>query len=105
MWNGALSMGTGLSSSWANAGCASTQESTNNDAEITCLMEFLPFELGQDGTSAGLEKHPFALLHFQSCFGLAHGSLISGWPTRMVRPSWTLPQSAKPSGASTMMVE
>ena len=42
MWNGALSIGTGLSSSWADAGCASAQESANNDAEMRCFMEFLP---------------------------------------------------------------
>src|ERR1051325_9896716 len=42
MWNGALSMGTGLSSTWAAPGCASAQASKNNAADTTGLMQILP---------------------------------------------------------------
>jgi hypothetical protein len=51
MWNGALSMGTGLSSSWASTGCASAQASTTTDVDKTGLMEFLPW-------FGGIVHHP-----------------------------------------------
>src|SRR4029079_13394183 len=99
MWNGALSIGTGLSSSCANTGCTKRQASAANDADRTYFTDFLPSFLGrivhQSISNWGVTRMWLQSNRRTFCIGVA-GAVLSVPAVAVAAPAAGAPPALRP---------